>query len=156
MKIPNSEFRIPNSNEDPLDEQTHEPTQLFRCFFALLQDLGMGQWSVNETGRGVGGEGKHEDPHPHVAGRDDLWNGRHPDNCSAGGSHHSNLRRGLERGAEPPDDPLFITLFPNLDDGSVTVVEPPVMVELKPKHRRQIYASCITALEEMIQGVSPL
>ncbi len=39
----------------------------------------------------------------------------------------------LEPGAKPPDDPLFITLFPNLDDSSVTVVEPPVMVGLEPK-----------------------
>ena len=58
--------------------------------------------------------------------------------------------------AEPPDDPLFVTLFPNLDDGSVTVVEPPVMVELKLNHRQQAYESCIAALEEMIQGLSPL
>ena len=61
----------------------------------------------------------------------------------------------LELGAEPPNDPLFITLFPNLDDGSVTVVEPPIMVELEPNHRKQVYARCITALEEMIQGLSP-
>ncbi len=39
---------------------------------------------------------------------------------------------------------------------SVTVVEPPVMVDLEPNHRRQIYTSCITALEEMIQDLSPL
>ena len=58
----------------------------------------------------------------------------------------------LEPKAEPPDDPLF----PNLDDDSVTVVEPPVIVELKPNHRRQVYASCITALEEMIRGLSAL
>jgi hypothetical protein len=66
-----------------------------------------------------------------------------------------DLVSGLERGAEPPDDPLFITLFPNLDDGSVTVVEPPVMVELEPNHRQQVYATCINALEEIIQGLSP-
>ena len=41
------------------------------------------------------------------------------------------------------EDPLFITLFPNPDDGSVTVVEPPVMVELEAKHRQQNYANCI-------------
>jgi hypothetical protein len=62
----------------------------------------------------------------------------------------------FEPGAELPDDPFFVTLFPNPDDGSVTVVEPPVMVELGPNHRRQVYASCIAALEEMIQGLSPL
>jgi hypothetical protein len=56
----------------------------------------------------------------------------------------------------PPDDPLFVTLFPNLDDGSVTVVEPPVMVKLEPNHRQQVYTSCITALEEMLQRLSPL
>ena len=27
----------------------------------------------------------------------------------------------LKPGSEPPIDPLFITLFPNIDDGSVTV-----------------------------------
>ena len=58
----------------------------------------------------------------------------------------------LELGVE---DPLFITLFPNPDDGSVTVVEPPVMVELEAKHRQQIYANCIAALEKMVQKVSP-
>ena len=62
----------------------------------------------------------------------------------------------LEPGAKPPDDPLFITLFPNLDDSSVTVVEPPVMVELEPNHRQQVYSNCITALQEMIQRLSPL
>ncbi len=62
----------------------------------------------------------------------------------------------LEPKAEPPDDPLFITLFPNPDDGSVTVVEPPVMVELEPNHRQQVYSNCITALQEMIQRLSPL
>ena len=62
----------------------------------------------------------------------------------------------LKPEAEPPDYPLFITLFPNPDDGSVTVVEPPVMVELEPNHRQQVYTNCITALEEMIQGLSPL
>jgi hypothetical protein len=67
-----------------------------------------------------------------------------------------DLAPDFEPKAEPPDDPLFITLFPNPDDGSVTVVEPPVMVDLAPNHRRQIYTSCITALEEMIQGLSPL
>jgi hypothetical protein len=61
----------------------------------------------------------------------------------------------LEPGAKPPDDPLFITLFPNLDDSSVTVVEPPVMVELEPNHRQQVYSNCITALQEMIQRLSP-
>lgn len=61
----------------------------------------------------------------------------------------------FELGAEPPNDPLFITLFPNPDEGSVTVVEPPVVVELEPDHRRQVYANCINALEEMIQKVSP-
>ena len=50
-----------------------------------------------------------------------------------------------------PDDPLFITLFPDPDDGSVTVVEPPVMVELESQHRREIYANCIAALEKMIR-----
>jgi len=59
----------------------------------------------------------------------------------------------LGQGAEPPADPLFITLFPNPDDGSVTVVEPPVMVELEPQYRRQVYANCIDALEVMIQGL---
>ena len=53
------------------------------------------------------------------------------------------------------EDPLFITLFPNPDDGSVAVVEPPVMVELEAKHRQQIYANCIAALEKMVQKVSP-
>jgi len=53
-----------------------------------------------------------------------------------------------------PNDPLFITLFPNADDGSVTVVEPPVMVELDPMNRREIYTNCISALEEMIQNLS--
>ncbi len=67
-----------------------------------------------------------------------------------------DLMPDLELGAEPPDDPLFITLFPNPDDGSVTVVEPPIMVELEANHRRQVYARCITALEEMIQGLSRL
>jgi hypothetical protein len=62
----------------------------------------------------------------------------------------------LEPGAKPPDDPLFITLFPNLDDSSVTVVEPSVMVELEPNHRQQVYSNCITALQEMIQRLSPL
>ena len=62
----------------------------------------------------------------------------------------------LELGTEPPNDPLFITLFPNPNDGSVTVVEPPIMVELEPNHRKQVYARCITALEEMIQDLSPL
>ena len=37
----------------------------------------------------------------------------------------------------------------------VTVVEPPIMVELEPNHRRQVYASCIKALEDMIQGLPP-
>ena len=59
----------------------------------------------------------------------------------------------LELGVE---DPLFITLFPDPDDGSVTVVQPPVMVELDPNHRQQLYANCISALEDMIQGLSPL
>ncbi len=59
----------------------------------------------------------------------------------------------LELGVE---DPLFITLFPDPDDGSVTVVEPPILVELEAKHRQQIYANCISALEDMIQGLSPL
>jgi hypothetical protein len=54
-----------------------------------------------------------------------------------------------------PNDPLFITLFPDPDDGSVTVVEPPVMVELEAKDRQQIYANCIAALEKMTQNVSP-
>ena len=67
-----------------------------------------------------------------------------------------DLVPGLELGDEPPDDPLFITLFPNPDDGSVTVVEPPIMVDLEPNHRQQVYAGCITALEKMIQGLSPL
>lgn len=62
----------------------------------------------------------------------------------------------LEPEAKPPVDPLFVTLFPNVDDGSVTVVEPPVMAELGPNHRRQVYASCITALQEMIQRLSPI
>ncbi len=55
-----------------------------------------------------------------------------------------------------PNDPLFITLFPDPDDGSVTVVEPPVMVKLDPKHRQKLYANCISALEDMIQGLSSL
>lgn len=59
----------------------------------------------------------------------------------------------LRLGGGSEEDPLFITLFPNSDDGSVTVVEPPVMVRLDPRHRRQVYASCIEALEEMIQGL---
>ncbi len=59
----------------------------------------------------------------------------------------------LELGVE---DPLFITLFPDPDDGSVTVVQPPVMVELDPSHRREVYANCINAPEDMIQGLSPL
>ncbi len=59
----------------------------------------------------------------------------------------------LEIGAE---DPLFITLFPDPDDGSVTVVQPPVMVELDPNHRQEVYANCINALEEMIQNLSAL
>ncbi len=59
----------------------------------------------------------------------------------------------LELGVE---DRLFITLFPDPDDGSVTVVQPPVMVELDPNHRQQLYANCISALEDMIQGLSPL
>ncbi len=57
----------------------------------------------------------------------------------------------FEIGAE---DPLFITLFPDPDDGSVTVVEPPILIELEPDHRQQIYANCIAALEKMIQKVS--
>ena len=56
-------------------------------------------------------------------------------------------------GAGTAEDPLFITFFPNSDDGSVMVVEPPVMVELDPSHRRQVYADCIDALKEMIQGL---
>ena len=64
--------------------------------------------------------------------------------------------RDLKEESEPPNDPLFITLFPSPDDGSVTIVEPPVMVELEAKHRQQIYANCIAALEKMIQQVSPL
>jgi hypothetical protein len=64
-----------------------------------------------------------------------------------------NLVPDLKLGAE---DPLFITLFPNPDDGSVTVVEPPVMIELDPNHRQQIYSNCINALEDMIQGLSAL
>ncbi len=67
-----------------------------------------------------------------------------------------NLGPHLERGTQPPNDPLFVTLFPNPDDGSVTVVEPPIMVDLEPNHRQQVYAGCITALEKMIQGLSPL
>ena len=59
----------------------------------------------------------------------------------------------LEMGAE---DPLFITLFPDPGDGGVTVVQPPVMVELDPILRQQIYANCISALQDMIQGLSPL
>ena len=59
----------------------------------------------------------------------------------------------LEIGVE---DPLFITLFPDPDDGSVTVVQPPVMVELDPNHRQEVYANCINALQEMIQDLSPL
>jgi hypothetical protein len=68
----------------------------------------------------------------------------------------NDLVPDLKPKAEPPDDPLFITLFPNPDDGSVTVVEPPTMVDLEPRHRQQVYASCIVALEEMIQRLSPL
>jgi hypothetical protein len=30
------------------------------------------------------------------------------------------------------------------------------MVELEPNHRKQVYASCINALQEMIQGLSPI
>ena len=60
----------------------------------------------------------------------------------------------LEGGTEPPDDPLFITLFPNPDDGSVMVVEPPIMVGLEPDYRKQVYARCIGALEDLIQGLS--
>ncbi len=52
-----------------------------------------------------------------------------------------------------PNDPLFVTLFPT-EDGSVTVVEPPVMAELDPINQQEIYASCITALEELIQNIS--
>lgn len=63
------------------------------------------------------------------------------------------LGPGLGPGTGYPDDPLFITLFPNSDDGSVTVVEPPVLIELDPHHRRQVYANCIDALEEMIRGL---
>lgn len=59
----------------------------------------------------------------------------------------------LGLGAGRSEDPLFITLFPNSDDGSVTVIEPPVLVELDPRHRRQVYANCIDALEEMIRGL---
>ena len=62
----------------------------------------------------------------------------------------------LEPKVEPPNDPLFITLFPDPDDGSVTVVQPPVMVELDPNHRQEVYANCINALEEMIQDLSAL
>ena len=62
----------------------------------------------------------------------------------------------LEPGTEPPNDPLFITLFPNPDDGSVTVVEPPVLAELEPDHRRRVYASCIYALEDMIQSLGAM
>ena len=67
-----------------------------------------------------------------------------------------DLVSALEPKVELPNDPLFITLFPDLDDGGVTVVEPPVMVELDPNHRQQIYVNCIAALEKMIQGLSPL
>jgi hypothetical protein len=63
------------------------------------------------------------------------------------------LVQELELGSGSPNDPLFITLFPNSDDGSVMVVQPPVMVELDPRHRRQVYANCIDALEEMIEGL---
>lgn len=62
-------------------------------------------------------------------------------------------RPDLRSGDAPPSDPLFITLFPNPDDGSVTVVEPPVMVDLEPRRRREVYANCISALEEMILGL---
>ena len=55
-----------------------------------------------------------------------------------------------------PNDPLFITLFPDPNNGGVTVVQPPVMVELDPNHKQQIYANCISALEDMIQGLSRL
>ena len=60
---------------------------------------------------------------------------------------------GREFGTESPDDPLFITLFPNPDDNSVTVVEPPVMIGLEPENRRVIYTNCIHALEKMIQNL---
>ena len=40
------------------------------------------------------------------------------------------------------------------NDGSVTVVQPPVMVELDPNYRQEVYANCINALEEMIQDLS--
>ena len=61
--------------------------------------------------------------------------------------------RCLTEGASP-NDPLFVTLFPNPENGSVTVVGPPVMVELDPQYRREIYANCIAALEEMVQKLS--
>ncbi len=67
-----------------------------------------------------------------------------------------DLVLALEPKVEPPNDPLFITLFPDPDDGSVTVVQPPVMVELDPNHRQEVYANCINALQEMIQDLSPL
>jgi hypothetical protein len=67
-----------------------------------------------------------------------------------------NLGPHLERGTQPPNDPLFVTLFPNPDDGSVTVVEPPVLAELEPDHRRRVYASCIYALEDMIQSLGAM
>ena len=65
-----------------------------------------------------------------------------------------DLVPGLEPKVEPPDDPLFITLFPDPNDGSVTVVQPPVMVELDPNYRQEVYANCINALEDMIQDLS--
>ena len=55
---------------------------------------------------------------------------------------------------EFPDDPLFITFFPNADDGSVTVVEPPILAESDPDNRREVYANCISALEAMIEKAS--
>ena len=57
-----------------------------------------------------------------------------------------DLVPGLELGDEPPDDPLFITLFPNPDDGSVTVVEPdPEAVPSSWKAKRpRILGECIT------------
>lgn len=61
--------------------------------------------------------------------------------------------RRFALGAGSASDPLFITLFPDSEDGGVTVVEPSVMVELDPRRRRQVYADCIDALEEMIQGL---
>ncbi len=67
-----------------------------------------------------------------------------------------NLVPGIEPKVEHPNDPLFITLFPDPDDGSVTVVEPPILVELEAKHRQKLYANCINALEEMIQDLSAL